>query len=209
MFKDRKEAGQLLAEKLMDYKNDPSTIVLAIPRGGIVPAYEIAHALNLPLEVALVKKIGHPTNKEYAIGAVSLNSEIMTHEDLVSADYLEDEKKRIRNKLKELQGYFLNGREPLKLKNKKVIIVDDGIATGLTLKMVIELVKNENPFSVIVAVPVAPRDSIREIESNVDEVVCLSIPDYFRSVGEHYAEFDQVESSVVASLLKKANPSTE
>lgn len=204
MFKDRQEAGRLLANELREYKNDKSAIILAVPRGGVVPAYEIARILHLPLEIALVKKIGHPTNREFAIGATSLDGYIINEEVNVTATYIENEVATLRQKMRAQQQNFLGNRKPISLKNKKVIIVDDGIATGLTLKMVVELVKKANPSEIIVAVPVSPSDSAAEFESLVDNFVCLRIPVYFRSVGEYYENFDQVENETVKEILDQS-----
>lgn len=193
MFTDRKETGELLAKELLEYKNDKEAILLAIPRGGVIPGYEISRQLHIPLELVLVKKIGHPTNKEYAIGAVSLNSKIIHSYVGVTDQYINEEVEKIRKKLVEQQHDFIGNRKPLSLKDKKVIIVDDGIATGLTLLMVIEFVRNENPSEIIVAVPVAPPDSVFKIKPMVGKFICLLIPEYFRSVGEFYRYFDQVD----------------
>lgn len=201
MFKDRQEAGRLLAKQLQDFKNDKSAIILAVPRGGVVPAYEIARFLHLPLEIALVKKIGHPTNREFAIGATSLDEFIINEEVNVTTMYIENEVATLRQKMLAQQQYFMGKRKPLSLKNKKVIIVDDGIATGLTLKMVVELVKKANPSEIIIAVPVSPSDSSAEFETLVDKFVCLSIPFFFRAVGDHYENFEQVEDETVKEIL--------
>lgn len=201
MFKDRKEAGKLLANELQEYKNDKSAVVLAIPRGGVVPAYEVAQNLHLPLDIALVKKIGHPTNREYAIGATSLDEYIINEGSNVTTSYIENEVATLRQKMKDQQQRFLGNKKSISLKNKKVIIVDDGIATGLTLKMVVELVKKADPAEIIVAVPVSPSDSAADFESLVDKFVCLSIPIYFRAVGEHYENFEQVEDETVKEIL--------
>lgn len=201
MFKDRQEAGKLLANELQEYNNDKSAVVLAIPRGGVVPAFEVAHKLHLPLEIALVKKIGHPTNREFAIGAASLDEYIINEGSNVTTSYIENEVANLRQKMKDQQQQFIGNRKPISLKNKKVIIVDDGIATGLTLKMVVELVKKANPSEIIVAVPVSPSDSAAEFESLVDKFVCLSVPVFFRAVGEHYENFEQVEDETVKEIL--------
>lgn len=201
MFKDRKEAGRLLAKELQEYKNDKSAVVIAIPRGGVVPAFEIARNLHLPLDVALVKKIGHPTNREFAIGATSLNEYIINEGSNVTTSYIENEVATLRQKMRDQQQRFLGNRKPISLKNKKVIIVDDGIATGLTLKMVVELIKKADPAEIIVAVPVSPSDSAADFESLVDKFVCLSIPIYFRAVGEYYENFEQVEDETVKEIL--------
>ena len=201
MFKDRKHAGILLASTLRTYKNDEDVIVLAIPRGGIIAGDVIAKYLAAPLEILLVKKIGHPLNKECAIGAVSLDGRILPDSSDVSQEYIDSETKRIREKMRAQYQLFFGNRKPLDLKHKRVIIVDDGIATGNTLLMVIEVVKNADPDKIIVAVPVAPKDTITKLKSIVDEVVCLETPYPFHAVGTHYRHFPQVENETVVQLL--------
>jgi len=205
MFKNRNEAGKLLAEKLADYKNDSQALILAIPRGGIVPAYEISKQLNIPLEIALVKKIGHPNNKEFAIGAVSLEEEILIDISDIPDQYIQEEKDAIRKKMRMQQDYFMENRKPIPINGKHVIIVDDGIATGITMSMVIELTKKAGAAKIIVAVPVAPSDTVDLLQKEVDELIVLETPDQFRSVGNHYENFEQVENEIVKDYLNKAS----
>ena len=201
MFKDRKHAGVLLASALKEYRNDRDVVVLAIPRGGIIAGDITAKSLGVPLEILLVKKIGHPLNKECAIGAVSLEDRILPDSEGVSQEYIESETIRVRDKMRAQYQLFFGDRQPISLTNKKVIIVDDGIATGNTLLMVIEVVKNACPARIIVAVPVGPVDIAAKLESIVDEVVCLETPDPFHAVGVHYQHFPQVENDAVVQIL--------
>lgn len=201
MFKDRKQAGLLLASYLKGYKNDKDVVVLAIPRGGVIPGDTIAKILNVPLEILLVKKIGHPSNKECAIGAVSMENRIMTDSYGVSDAYIESETKKVREKMRAQYQLFFGNRKTINLKNKKVIIVDDGIATGNTLMLVIKVVKNANPNKIIVAVPVAPPETLATLKSIVDEVVCIETPYNFNAVGQYYHHFPQVEDETVVQLL--------
>ena len=203
MFTDRKEAGILLAKQLVVYKNDKNAIVVAIPRGGIIPANEISKALNLPLEIVLVKKIGAPGNKEFAIGAVSLEDYILTSKLHVDERYLESEIQRLRKIIREQQTYFLGNRKPIELEGKKVIIVDDGIATGTTLELVIAIVKRKKADQIIVAVPVAAADALARIKHKVTKVICLETPYYFQAVGQHYSSFEQVEDETVKEILEE------
>ena len=209
MFTDRKEAGILLAKQLVVYKNDKNAVVLAIPRGGIIPANEISKTLNLPLEIVLVKKIGAPENKEFAIGAVSLEDFILTSKLHSDKQYLESEIQRLRKIIREQQTYFLGNRKPIELEGKKVIIVDDGIATGTTLELVIAIVKRKKADQIIVAVPVAAADALARIKHKVTNFICLETPFYFQAVGQHYSSFEQVENETVKEILEEQPKLTE
>jgi predicted phosphoribosyltransferase len=202
MFYNRKQAGELLGKALALYSGKEDIVVIGIPRGGVVPAYEVAKFLHAPLDLLLVKKLGHPMNSEYAIGAASMEDVfLLTHEN-ISVDYLAQEVKKVRAKMKDQSNKFSIGRKAIELKNKTVIIVDDGVATGMTLFMVIELVKKAGAKIIIVAVPVCPRDTLEALKEKVDRVICLEVPRYFNSVGEHYQEFEQVDDEEVVQLLK-------
>ena len=206
MFQDRTDAGIRLAEKLTFYK-DQDVVVLAIPRGGLPLGAIVAKALNAPLDVALIKKIGHPNNKEYAIGAVSLESVITSDTVNIPKSYIEEETSWIRELLKKrYQQYYKNGK-PHDLKNKVVILVDDGIATGNTLLATVELVFKQKPKSIVVAIPVAPHSSINKVENSpyVNEVICLQMPHNFRAVGQFYEEFDTVSDEEAIQILQETN----
>lgn len=206
MFKDRIDAGLQLAEKLMKFE-DKNVVVLAIPRGGLPLGAVVATALEAPLDVALTKKIGHPFQKEYAIGAVSLQGIILTDSLKVSKRYIEEETARIREKLKVRQEQYYKQRSPVNLKNKTVIVVDDGIATGNTLLATVELIVKQHPKEIIVAIPVAPDTAIKRLEAtpNVDEVICLQTPHNFRAVGQFFKEFYQVSDEEAIQLLEETN----
>lgn len=207
MFRDRNEAAYLLADKLEKYRNT-NAVILAIPRGGVPIGFIIAQDLNLPLEVVLSKKIGHPYHKEFAIGAVTLKSRILSDAAKeVSTEYIEEETKRIRNLLEKRYNEYYGEKQPRQLKDKILIIVDDGIATGNTILSTIIMLYDEKPKKIIVAIPVAPTSAIYKLQESqfIDEVVCLSIPVNFRAVGEFYEDFDQVDDSQVRELLKEAN----
>ena len=184
MFRDRIDAGIQLAEKLAEYKNK-NVVVLAIPRGGLPIGAIVAKALKAPLDVALSKKIGHPYHKEYAIGAVSMEDMILTDSKGISKEYLEEETARIRKKLRAREAQYYQNRKPWPLKGKTVIIIDDGIATGNTLLVTVDLVSHQNPDKIIVAIPVAPESGILKLKGNpnVDEVICLEVPHHFQAVG--------------------------
>ena len=207
MYKDRNEAGFLLAKELEKHSKKDA-VVLAIPRGGIPLGFIISRHLKLPLEVVLSKKIGHPLHKEYAIGAVTLKSRILSEAATdISPDYIEEETKKIRAKLQQRYLDYYGDRNPLPLKNKTLIIVDDGIATGNTILSIIKMLYDEKPDKIVVAIPVAPPDSIRKLEDStfVDEVICPLVPVNFRAVGQFYENFDQVDDTEVNQLLRKAN----
>ena len=205
MFKDRAEAGELLATTLEDYRDKENTIIVALPRGGVPIGYAIAKHLNLPLEVVLSKKIGHPYHKEFAIGAVTLESRTLS-EDIydISRTYIDEETKRMRDLLIERQRMYYGKKTPLNFKNKIVIVVDDGVATGQTLMSSIKLIEQKKPSQIIVALPVAPPSSIKKIKKieSIRQLICLEIPNDFSSVGQFYEEFTQVSDQEVIRLLK-------
>ncbi len=200
LLNDRKEAGILLSERLKKYQNS-NTIILAVPRGGVPVGYEIAKRLHLPMDIVLSKKIGHPNNKEYAIGAVSMNSMTLKEHPEVPQRYIEDEVIRLRKLLKEKYELYMGNREPIDIQGKNVIVVDDGIATGNTLIASISMLRKKEPAKIIVAVPVLPADVIPVFQRNADEFVYLIAAKYFRGVGGFYEQFDQVEDEEVIRML--------
>jgi predicted phosphoribosyltransferase len=205
IYKDRIEAANLLAIKLQAYKNE-NAIILAIPRGGVPLGHIVAKELNLPLEVVLSKKIGHPLQKEYAIGAVTLKSRILSDvaKD-VSPSYIEEETKRIRELLAQRYKDYYGTKTPVDLKDKVLIIIDDGIATGNTIISTIEMLQEEQPKKIVVAIPVSSQSALQKLKDTpfVDQVVCLSAPSDFRAVGQFYKYFDQVDDAEVKTLLNK------
>lgn len=206
MYEDREEAGKLLAIKLKKYSKIDA-VILAIPRGGIPLGFIISKKLNLPLQVVLSKKIGHPSHKEFAIGAVTLKSRILSDAAAnISSEYIEEETKNIRRLLTERYKDYYENREPLQLKGKTLIIVDDGIATGNTMLSIIKMLHDEKPNKIVVAIPVASTDAIEKLETSpyVDEVICPLVPNYFQAVGQFYRNFDQVDDREVKQLLNKA-----
>jgi len=204
ILKDRKEAGLLLSEKLEKYQ-DTDTIILAVPRGGVPIGYEIAKNLNLPLDIILSKKIGHPLNKEYAIGAVSLDSTIIEEHPDVSNTYIESEIKNLRALLQENYAIYMGNRKPIDVKGKNVIVVDDGIATGNTLLASINMLRKNNPKKIIVAVPVVPADVVAIFKQKADEFIFLIAPIDFGGVGRFYENFEQVNDDEVVRMLSVVN----
>lgn len=204
MYIDRTDAAIELIERLEKYRGTKG-IVLSIPRGGVPLGYDIARALDFDMNLAMIKKIGHPSNPELAIGAVSVHDKIISSiGSNVSKEYIETEVARLQEKLRQNYEKFTGEREPsLDLEGKTVIVVDDGIATGSTMEATVQLVKNENPAKIIIAVPVAPPRTARKFEELVDEFVCPLQPKEFYAVGQFYEQFNQVADSEVVSIMQE------
>jgi putative phosphoribosyl transferase len=202
MFKDRIEAGLMLAAKLRKFKNDPG-VVLAVPRGGVPVAYAVARELGFPIEIVLTKKVGHPMNKEFAIGAASLTDYFIEPGENISEEYIQQELKNIRFRLKEMYKKFMGDQEPEKLEGKTVIVIDDGIATGHTMMGTVHVLRKGKPGKIIIGVPVASKSAVRELSKEVDEVVAVMIPDVFYGVGAFYEDFEQVTDEEVMFYLDK------
>lgn len=202
MFKNRIDAGLRLAKKLESYKNQDA-VILAIPRGGVPIGKVIAKSLGLPLDITLSKKISHPNRKEYAIGAVSLETQIIDKSTGVSEKYIEEEIIKIRGLLHQRYQKYYQGNTPETLVDKIVIIVDDGIATGYTMETTINLVRQHHPKKIVVAIPVAAPDSLQRLENetSVEEIICDHIPQEFFSVGRFYEDFSQVSDDEVVELF--------
>lgn len=204
MFRDRLEAGRQLAVKLKKFQNEPG-VILAIPRGGVPVAFEVAKEFNMPLELVLTKKIGHPDNKEYAIGAASLNDYFIVPHENVTTQYIEEELVSIRSRLNEMSRKFMKGKSPIQLEGKTIIIVDDGVATGNTLMGTVNLLKKSNPKKMVIAVPVASKIAFYKLSKEVDEIIAIMIPEIFHGVGEFYEDFQQVTDEEVNIILDKIN----
>ena len=208
MFQNRADAGAQLAKKLGRYK-DTDAVVPALPRGGVVTGYEIAHTLGLPLDIVAVRKIGHPTNSEYAIGAVDEHGTTLLNEaetKTVDQSWLREEIERQKTEAQRRSTAYRNGKQPTPLLGKTVIITDDGIATGLTMRLAVRSVKAWKPEKIVVAVPVAPAGAMRALkDEGADEVVVIEPPEEFMgAVGAHYAQFEQVEDGEVIKLMQAA-----
>jgi putative phosphoribosyl transferase len=211
MFKDRKDAGIQLAERLKEYVGHENLIVLALPRGGVIPAVAIARLLNVPLDVLIVRKIGHPLQPELAAGAMSETGAIVYNEDVVSGlgvtkEYLRGEAVRQRDEIARRQQLYRGGKKMMSLRDKTVILVDDGVATGATMKAAVATLKREQIEKVIVAVPVAPPDTAVELGRLADGFICLETPEYFTAVGSYYRDFEQVTDAEVMEILKAFRP---
>ena len=201
-YKDRTDAGLQLAAELLPYRGQ-DVVVLAIPRGGLPVGAMVAKALNAPLDVALAKKIGHPFNPEYAIGAISLVDRVLNNAEGVSKAYVEEISGRIREQLRQRYEKFHQDRPPVPLKDKVVILVDDGMATGNTIVVLTALLKQQHPAKIVVAVPVAPVSAINKLKASgsIDEVVCLQSPPDFQAVGQFYDHFYQVSDDEAIQWL--------
>ncbi|MCQ6959300.1 phosphoribosyltransferase, partial [Mucilaginibacter aquariorum] len=177
--------------------------VLAVPRGGVPVAYQVARELGFPLEVVLTKKIGHPNHKEYAIGAASLTDHfVIPHRD-VPQEYIDQELVAIRARLKEMYHKFIGGHEPENLEGKTVIVIDDGVATGNTLLSTIGVIKKGKPAKIIIAVPVASKDALRTLHRETDDVIVLLVPEEFYGVGALYEHYNEVSDDEVLFYLGK------
>jgi predicted phosphoribosyltransferase len=206
-FFDRREAGQLLADELR-HLSDKETVVLGIPRGGIVVAAELAEALHADLDIVLSRKLGAPGNPELAIGAVSENGKFLINEEWafqVGANkaYIEEEKARQWKEITRRREWYRDVRPKIDLKGKVVIVTDDGIATGATMEAALWVARQEGPKSLIGAVPVGAEDSLEKLTRYADELLCMRLPEFFAAVGQFYLNFPQVTDEEVLEILKK------
>lgn len=205
MFKDRKDAGEKLARVLREYRGK-NAIVLALPRGGVVLGYEVAKALKLPLDIIAVRKIGHPVSPEYAIGAVDDEGTVLLDDDAtagIDRRALQAEIAREQKEAQRRSALYRGGKKPLQMENRTVILIDDGIATGLTMRLAVRNVRSQHPKKIVVAAPVASIESQGALKrEGVDEIVILDPPeDFLGAVGAHYARFEQVGDDEVIHLL--------
>lgn len=205
IFKDRIEAGQLLAQKLEKYA-DKDAVILGLARGGVVVAAKVAQVLQKPLDIMIVRKIGHPFNPEYAIGALADDEVVLNkaETDLINKDVLAKIIEKEKAEASRRRKLYLAERISIPLKNKIAILVDDGLATGLTMEAAILAVKKQKTEKIIVAVPVAPRETFKKLEAQVDEIIVINVPEYFAgAIGAYYENFGQISDEEVIELLKK------
>jgi putative phosphoribosyl transferase len=206
-FTDRIEAGRELASKLKGFAGSKNAIVLAIPRGGVVVGYEVAHALKIPLDVIIPRKLGAPSNPELAIGAVTEDGTTILDEQLVnylgvSKTYIEEESRRQRGEISRRLKLYRGDVLYPNLSDRSVIIVDDGVATGSTIRAALASLRKRGAKTVVIGVPVGPVSTIRELERVADKVVCLSTPEDFYAIGQFYSDFNQTPDEEVIRLLK-------
>jgi putative phosphoribosyl transferase len=209
LFRDRAAAGQLLAKQLATRKlTDP--IVLALPRGGVPVGYQVAMQLDAPLDIVLVRKIGVPWHRELALGAVADGDhpETVTNRNIqselgVSDAYVQEESEKQLREIERRRLLYLGDRAPLAVHGRTAILVDDGIATGATMRAALQATRRRRPDSIILAVPVAPAETIDALRQEADEILCLHMPADFGGVGQFYADFEQVDDATVAALLRQ------
>lgn len=207
-FQNREEAGRILAAKLMVYANRPETIVLALPRGGVPIGYEISRALNLPLDVMIVRKLGVPGHEELAMGAIASGGVRVLNRSVIESlrippDSLEAVEKREALELMRREATYRGNRHPVSLRGKTVILVDDGVATGSTMRVAISALREQRAGRIILATPVAPPTVRWEMEALVEDFVALVMPEDFFGVGQWYEDFTQVSDDTVYELLRK------
>jgi putative phosphoribosyl transferase len=206
-FHDRIDAGRQLAQQLLPrYYRHPNTVVLALPRGGVPVAHEIARALDLPLDLCLVRKLGVPGHAELAMGAIASSGVRVLNQELVdnlgiASSVIEQVTAAENTELKRREQVYLEGRSAVDLTNKTVILVDDGVATGATLRAAIAILKKSQVNDIIVAVPVAQSTISDQLRREVNEVVCVATPDRLQSISLWYDEFDQTSDDTVKAIL--------
>lgn len=215
LFTDRQDAGRRLAKAVAALRlSEP--IILALPRGGVPVAFEVARALDAPLDLLLVRKLGAPGYEEYGIGALVDGSDpqIVLNEEAMSIirpppDYVQAETQRQLIELERRRKAYLGPRRALPTKDKTVVVVDDGIATGSTITVALRALRKAGAAKVILAVPVAPADTVARLRREADQVVCLATPEHFGSVGQHYVTFGQTTDQEVIDLLEAAVPAEQ
>lgn len=202
-FKDRIDAGKQLAEQIV-VSQPKNTIVLALPRGGVPLALEISKKHSIPFDVVLAKKIVHPLQKEFAIGALAENSHPILNEDIIiEQEWINKDIKRVRDEIAHRRKLYNQFLTPRSFKGKDVIIVDDGIATGLTMFAAIEAVKNQQPNKITVAVPIIPKDTYDQLKSLVDQVIYVEVPlQFLGAVGAYYQSFPQISDQEIQSMIE-------
>ena len=208
-FADRRDAGRRLARALAHLAGTPGLLVLALPRGGVPVAYEVARALDAELDLMLVRKLGTPGQPELAMGAIAsggvevLNPRVVAALGIPDALIRETARREYRE-LKRREHAYRGDRPPPAIEGRTVILVDDGLATGSTMRAAVQALKTQNPARIVVAVPVAPPDTLAALAEEVDEAVALLTPDHFAAVGQWYHDFSQTSDQEVIDLLQKA-----
>lgn len=208
-FQDRTDAGRQLASRLQEFANRDDVLVLALPRGGVPVGYEIARALNVPFDVFLVRKLGVPGHEELAMGAIASGAVRVLNEDVIRSLGIEPETvdaaaEREERELRRREILYREGRPPLSVENRTVILVDDGLATGSSMRAAVAALRQKRPASIVIAVPTAAPDTCRQLRREVDQVVCAETPSPFYAVGAWYEDFSQITDEQVRRLLRQA-----
>ena len=208
-FRDRSDAGRALAAALRQYANRNDILVLALPRGGVPVAYEVARELGAPLDIFLVRKLGVPGHEEYAMGAIAEGGAIVLNRDVIQQlgippRAVESVIQQERAELERRAGLYRHGRAPPEVRERVVILVDDGLATGSTMRAAAQALRMLRPARIVVAVPVAPVETCEALRDAADEVLCLRTPEPFHAVGLWYADFAQTLDAEVRELLEQA-----
>ena len=209
IFENRQDAGFFLAERLEHYKGRKDVVVLALPRGGVVTGYQIAGFLKAPLDVLIVRKLGFPGESELAIGAVAETGAVVLNPSIIDLnrvpdEYIRAETERQKQEIARQVELYRGGAGIIEMKNKTVVLVDDGVATGATMKAAIEAVKREGVAKIVIALPVSPPETAAALRNLSDEFVCINTPYNFMAVGFHYKHFDQVSDKDVIELLHRS-----
>jgi putative phosphoribosyl transferase len=210
LFADRHDAGKFLAGKLEKYANEKDAIVLGLPRGGVPVAFEISRQLHLPLDIFLVRKLGAPIYEELAMGAIASGGVRIMNPDVVrklgiTEEVIESVAQVEERELARREVHYRGNREPLNLENKTVILVDDGLATGASMRAAVAALRLHHPGKIVVAVPVGAAETCRLLQTEADEVVCGIAPEEFVAVGKWYSDFRQTSDEEVISLLNTAS----
>ena len=208
-FRDRTDAGRLLAQNLAAYKNGPAVLVLGLPRGGVPVAFEISRELNVPLDVFIVRKLGVPGHEELGMGAIATGGTRILHEQLIeelgiSPNTIETVTRNEEKELERRETLYRDDRPAPVIEGRIVIVADDGLATGSTMKAAIAALRQYRPARLIVAVPTAPVETCEELRKMADEVVCLMTPEPFYAVGGSYVSFSQTTDDEVRDLIRRA-----
>src|SRR5881227_1824360 len=208
-FPNRAEAGRLLGLKLSKYAGRDDVIVLGLPRGGVPVAYEVARALRVPLDVFIVRKLGVPGFEELAVGAIASGGVRVLNDDVVRAlpnadEIIESVTAKETTELQRREQSYRDGRPAPELRDKTIILVDDGLATGATMRAAVKALRQRGAAKIVVAVPVGPPDTCHEIEEQADEAICLSTPEFFQAVGQYYEDFSQTTDEDVRELLDRS-----
>ena len=210
IFRDRTEAGRVLASKLTKYLNQVNTVILALPRGGVPVAYEIGKELGLPVDIFVVRKLGVPGHEELAMGAIASGGVRHINRDVVDQLRIDSEtidvaSRREQKEIERRERLYRSQRPSVDVRNKTVILVDDGLATGSTMRAAIAALRQHRPARIVVAVPTAAPQTCSEIADEVDEIICAATPETFYAVGQWYQEFSQTTDDEVRELLARAS----